>query len=57
MKKHSQKLDNFNTAMAAILRADPKAVKEVMEREAEQHAAERKAKGERKRGRKRAQTL
>jgi hypothetical protein len=44
--------ENFNTAMAAILRADPKAVKEAMEREKQENATMRKAKGERKRGRK-----
>jgi hypothetical protein len=40
--------------MDAILRADPKAVKEAMEAEARIHAEERAAKGERKRGKKKA---
>jgi hypothetical protein len=44
--------EKFNSAMDAILRADPKAVKEAMETEARAHAEEREAKGEHKRGRK-----
>ena len=46
--------EKFSTAMDAILRADPKAVKEAMEAEARIHAEERAAKGERKRGKKKA---
>jgi hypothetical protein len=44
----------FNKAMGAILRADPKSVKEQMEAETKANAAERRAKGEHKRGRKKA---
>ena len=36
--------DNFNKAMDAILRADPKAVKEAMEAEKQANAERRKAK-------------
>ncbi len=43
--------ENFNKAMDTILRADPKAVKAAMEAEQKANAKERKAKGERKRGR------
>lgn len=42
----------FDKAMSAILRADPKAVKAAVDAEIDAHTAERKAKGERKRGRK-----
>jgi hypothetical protein len=42
----------FNKAMGTILRADPKAVKAAVDAEIRAHTAERKAKGERKRGRK-----
>jgi hypothetical protein len=38
--------------MGTILRADPKAVKAAVDAEIRAHTAERKAKGERKRGRK-----
>jgi hypothetical protein len=48
----NKELDKFNDAMDTILRADPKAVKEAMEREQREQAKEREAKGERKRGRK-----
>jgi hypothetical protein len=48
--------EKFNAAMDAILRADPKAVKEAMEAEARAHEAEREAKGERKRGKKKTGT-
>jgi hypothetical protein len=34
--------DSFNSAMGKILRADPKAVKEAMEREKQQNAEKRK---------------
>jgi hypothetical protein len=43
--------ENFNKAMDAILRADPKAVKEAMETEHKANAETRRAKGEHKRGR------
>ena len=49
-------LDNFNTAMDTLLRADPKAVKDEMEREQQEQAKERSAKGEKKRGRKKRST-
>jgi hypothetical protein len=42
----------FNDAMSNILRADPKPVKAAVDAEIQEHTAERKAKGERKRGRK-----
>lgn len=48
--------ENFNNAMDTLLRADPKAVKAEMEREQREHAEEREAKGEHKRGRKRDQS-
>lgn len=51
MKPRSQELDTFNATMDAILRADPKAVKEEMEREKRANETERRAKGEKKRGR------
>jgi hypothetical protein len=38
--------------MGTILKADPKAVKAAVDAEIQAHTAERKAKGERKRGRK-----
>jgi hypothetical protein len=41
----------FDAAMDTILRADPKAVKAAVDAEVNAHTAERKAKGERKRGR------
>jgi hypothetical protein len=43
--------DKFNTAMDAILRADPKAVKEEMEAEHKANAKSREEKGQKKRGR------
>jgi hypothetical protein len=39
--KPSSEFSNFNTAMDTILRADPKAVKEAMEREKQDNAARR----------------
>jgi hypothetical protein len=48
----SREYSTFNKAMKTILRADPQAVKAEMERETRANAAEREAKGERKRGRK-----
>lgn len=51
--KHSKEFDDFNSAMQTILRADPKAVKEAMEKEHRAQEQKRAAKGERKRGRKR----
>ena len=42
--KSSPEFDKFNSAMDALLRADPKAVKEEMEREKQQNAEKRKAK-------------
>lgn len=50
----SREFTAFNKAMNAIFRADPTAVKAEMEREQREHAEEREAKGERKRGRKKA---
>jgi hypothetical protein len=54
--KTSPEFEQFNHAIDTILRADPKAVKEAMETEARAHAGEREAKGERKRGKKKAGT-
>jgi hypothetical protein len=48
----NKEFDRFNGAMAMILRADPKSVKAAVEAEIDTHTNERKAKGERKRGRK-----
>lgn len=48
----SKELADFDCAMDAILRADPKAVKEAMEKESLEQAKDRSARGERKRGRK-----
>jgi hypothetical protein len=42
----------FDSAMAAILRADPKAVKAAVVAEIRSNTAEREAKGEHRRGRK-----
>ena len=42
--KHSEEYRNFEIAMDAILRADPKAVKAEMEREKQENAEKRKAK-------------
>jgi hypothetical protein len=53
MNKSNQEYNIFNDAMDKILRADPKAVKEAMEKEAQEQAKERESKGEHKRGRKR----
>jgi hypothetical protein len=39
-----REFENFNSAMAAILKADPKAVKAEMEREKRINARKRKAK-------------
>ena len=47
-----KEFQEFDKAMGAILRADPKAVKAAVDAEIDEHTAERKAKGERKRGRK-----
>jgi hypothetical protein len=50
--KKSAEFNTFNIAMGTILKADPKAVKAAVDAEIQAHTAERKAKGERKRGRK-----
>jgi hypothetical protein len=50
--KSSRERSAFNKAMKTILRADPTAVKEAMEREKQANAAKRETRGERKRGRK-----
>lgn len=42
--KASREFQEFNTAMDTILRADPKAVKDAMEREKHENAQKRKAK-------------
>jgi hypothetical protein len=44
LKSHKSELDNFNSAMDTILKADPKAVKEAMEAEKRENAEKRKAK-------------
>ena len=51
-KKGTSQIQKFNQAIAAILQADPKAVKAAVDAEIQVHTAEREAKGERKRGRK-----
>jgi hypothetical protein len=53
--KQSPEFKNFNAAMDNLLKADPKRVREQMESESRIHAEERKAKGEKKRGRKKAE--
>jgi hypothetical protein len=50
--KSDHEFEQFDSAMDTILRADPKAVKEAMEKESREQAKERAVKGERKRGRK-----
>lgn len=55
MKQNSE-LERFNNAMDTILRADPKAVKKAVDAEIKTHTAEREARGERKRGKKKAGT-
>lgn len=52
--KKSKEYRTFDDAMKAILRADPKVVREEIAHETREHTAERKAKGEHKRGRKAA---
>ncbi len=47
-----KEFEKFDSAMDVLLRADPKAVKDAMEKESREQAKERAAKGERKRGRK-----
>jgi hypothetical protein len=54
MARHSKEYSAFNTAMDTLLRANPAAVKADIERKQRELAAERIAKGERKRGRKKA---
>jgi uncharacterized membrane protein YukC len=49
--ERSKEFDDFNSAMDAILRADPKAVKESMDAEHKANAKMREEKGQRKRGR------
>ena len=50
--RKNQELNNFRDAMASILRADPKAVKAAVDAEIRANTAEREARGEHKRGRK-----
>jgi hypothetical protein len=50
--KTSREYQTFNRAMGAILRADPAKVKAEVDAEIQASVEERKAKGERKRGRK-----
>jgi len=50
--KTSAEYQKFNRAMGKILRADPAKVKAAVDAETQANAAEREAKGERKRGRK-----
>lgn len=52
--KRNADFSHFNKAMDMILRADPKAVKLAIDQEQREHAEERAARGEHKRGRKRA---
>jgi hypothetical protein len=46
MKKAMKEFEQFNEAMNTILRADPKVVKEAMEREKHENAKKRKTKKE-----------
>jgi hypothetical protein len=48
----NREFEQFDAAIGTILRADPKAVKAAVDAEIKGHTAERKARGERKRGRK-----
>lgn len=48
--------ESFNAAIDTILKADPKAVKVAVDAEIHANTAERAAKGERKRGKKKAGT-
>jgi hypothetical protein len=50
--KINSEYDQFNAAIDTILRADPKVVKSSIDAEIRATTAERKARGERKRGRK-----
>jgi protein subunit release factor B len=43
-KEANSEFQNFNSAMSKILRADPKAVKEAMEKQQQENAEKRKAK-------------
>jgi RNA:NAD 2'-phosphotransferase (TPT1/KptA family) len=52
--RRTREFQQFDKAMSAILRADPRAVKVEMDAEMNAHAEERAARGERKRGRKKA---
>jgi hypothetical protein len=52
MPKEANDLELFNLAMGKILRADPVKVKADVNAEIRHSVAERKARGERKRGRK-----
>jgi hypothetical protein len=51
MKTNSE-YEDFNRTMDAVLRADPKRVKDAVDAEIKASTAEREAKGQRKRGRK-----
>lgn len=44
MRKRSSEFEDFNAAMDAILKADPKIIKEQMEQDARDRAKARKAK-------------
>jgi hypothetical protein len=50
--KRSEDFQQFNRAMDKILRADPAKVKAAVDTQVQASVAERKARGERKRGRK-----
>jgi hypothetical protein len=52
VKNKTEGFQTFDSAMKKILRADPNAVKAAVDAEIQTHTAERKAKGQRKRGRK-----
>ncbi|HEX3891968.1 MAG TPA: hypothetical protein VHW46_05305 [Terracidiphilus sp.] len=52
MAEKNGEFKNFDEAMSAIIKADPKAVKAAMEAKIKANAAERRTKGELKRGRK-----
>jgi hypothetical protein len=50
--RSTKEFAKFNSAMGAILKADPAKVKAAVDAEIQASKAEREAKGERKRGRK-----
>ena len=56
-ESNSSEFQNFNQAMRTILRVDPKVVQVAVDAEIQANTAERVARGERKHGRKKNQSL